>query len=291
MVAPYAGPSPTPPTPGGDPTKVMWRRVLAAVIDLLIVAVPFFALASSSLEYLPEERLQTSGEAFCDEFLERFDGACVDFTDVDDRVYFTNDVSAGPVLWLLLSSIGIHVVLQGLTGLTPGKLVAGVRCVREDGSPPGLGRALGRWVLMVVDGQPCGIPLVGLITAGTSTGHRRVGDMAVKTFVVHKGAAGSPVHVPGLTGPLGPGGYGDAPWGAGGWQAPPPGSWGAPAQPGPPGLGGGWSQPEPAPPAAPAAQGPQWDEARGTYIQWDPAQSKWLQWDEAAKRWDVIPGQ
>jgi uncharacterized RDD family membrane protein YckC len=150
------------------------------------------------------------------------------------------------------------IVLQAFTGFTPGKLITGVRTVREDGRPPGFGKALVRWLLWIVDGFPYFLPLVGFIVGGTTVGHRRVGDMVAKTFVVRAAAAGSPVIVPGLTAP------------------PAPTGWGAPSAP---------------VPASPPTDRPQWDEGRGTYIQWDPAQQSWMQWSEATRTWSPIPGQ
>ena len=92
------------------------------------------------------------------------------------------------------------VVLQGLTGKTVGKLTTGIRTVREDGQVPGIGKALIRWLLLIVDDFPYFIPmLVGFVCALSSAGHRRVGDMGAKTFVVVKAAAGQPIAVPGLT--------------------------------------------------------------------------------------------
>jgi hypothetical protein len=161
--------------------------------------------------------------------------------------------------------------------------VTGIRTVRDDGRPPGLLKALVRWLLWIVDGFPYVLPLVGFITALTTVGHRRVGDMAAGTYVVRSSAAGSPVVVPGLTAPPPPAGYAPGvPW-ATTTPPPPAASWGA-APPGP-----GTPVPGPAAPAAPP--GPQWDEARGTYIQWDPAQGAWLQWDEGPRTWIRIPGQ
>jgi hypothetical protein len=147
-----------------------------------------------------------------------------------------------------------------------GKLLLGIRTVREDGRAAGMGKALVRWLLWIVDGFPYFLPLVGFIVALTSTGHRRVGDMAAKTFVVRKAAMGSPIIVPGLTAPpvMEPAVAGA--WGA---SAPPVGT----------------------PPGQPAVDRPQWDEARGTYIQWDPVEQSWMQWDEGQHTWLRIPGQ
>ncbi len=106
---------------------------------------------------------------------------------------------------------------------------------------------------------------VGFIVALTTIGHRRVGDMVAKTYVVRASAAGQPILIAGLT-------------------APPVVAEGAPAW----SAGGAPYAPAPAPTAK---HGPQWDEARSTYIQWDPTATAWMQWDESARTWNRIPGQ
>ncbi len=260
-----------------DPTAVFGRRVLAALLDAALILVPVIMLITSEFEYLSEDRLDVSGEDFCDAFLDQEGGFCI--SGINDRVYF-NDGSTGAgtaVYWG--GTFALLVLLQGFTGWTFGKLITGIRVVREDGRPPGFVKALVRWLLWIVDGFPYVIPLVGFIVGLTTTGHRRVGDMAAKTFVVRSSAAGSPVVVPGLTAAPA---AAAAPWGA---PAPPTdpsaAGWGAPAAP----------PTAPPAPAAPAVPAPQWDEARRTYIQWDPTQSTWMQWDEATKTWSRIPGQ
>lgn len=294
MAAPYSVPGAVPPAPGAeDPTKVMWRRVFAFLVDFLILVVPFSLIVTNGLEYLDTDDLSMPAGDFCDAFLERFDGVCV---QVGDQVYFDEGLDAVLVPWAvtLLAGFLIHAVLQGVTGMTVGKAIFGLRTVKEDGTPPGVARALGRWALLVVDGFFFGI--VGLICAGTTPGHRRVGDMAVKTLVVRREAAGQPVVVPGLTtaftSPYGQTWGQAAPPPGGGWGTDPQAGWGAPqadAGWGTPPQDGGWGAASAQ--SAPSADGPQWDEARGTYIQWDKDQQRWLQWDDTAKRWDVIPGQ
>ena len=260
-----AGPVAAPLGPTGDPTAVFGRRVVASLVDGVIVMGPAVAMATAEFEYLPVDSLGMDPQVFCDRFIEEQDGFCANTADIDDRVYFSDGsfVSSGLVFWGL--GLLLLVILQGVTGWTVGKLVTGIRTVKEDGSPPGLVKSFVRWLLWVVDGQPCGLPLVGLLTGLTTTGHRRVGDMAAKTFVVRSSAAGAPIVVPGLTSPpTAPAtayGAGSA-WGPGGAASP-----------------------------APSATGPQWDPQRGTYIQWDPAQSRWLQWDETTRTWTLIPGQ
>jgi RDD family len=233
---PAPGTSYAPPAYGGhDPTAVMGRRVGAWIVDTVIVAAPAAALITSDLEYLEEGDLDgQSGVDFCEDYMDQTDGVCV---DVGDRVYFSDGLPAAPWLVGLGVSLLFLVLLQGLKGWTPGKLLFGVRTVGEDGQAPGLGRALVRWLLLIIDGLCLG--LVGFIVALTNRGHRRVGDMAAKTYVVGKEYAERPVVIPGVTpsyaaypgppGTPGPPGAPGAP--GGGWGAPPPGPPGQPSQP------------------------------------------------------------
>jgi uncharacterized RDD family membrane protein YckC len=275
------------PVPQADPTSVFGRRVLAAIIDWTLIVIPVVIAITSQFEYHEVDGLGVSAEQFCDTYMDERGGICVNADGVDGRVYFS-DAGQGAGNGLLFGlSFGVLVVLQGFTGWTPGKLLTGIRTVQEDGSRPGFVKALLRWLLWIADGFPYFLPLVGFIVGLTTTGHRRIGDMVAKTFVVRRDAAGSPIVVHGLTPSVPPGA---APWGT-----PPPGSgWSPPpADPATP----GWASPTPPPPPAAsrpvpvAAEGPQWDDARGTYIQWDPAAGAWMQWDEGSKAWSRIPGQ
>jgi hypothetical protein len=213
----------------------MGRRVGAWIVDGVIVLAPAVGLFTSDLEYLEEDDLDQSGSDFCDDYMDQENGVCV---DVGDRVYFSDGVPVAP--WLVVLGIGllIPVLLQGLKGWTPGKLLFGLRTVGEDGQPPGIGRAIIRWVLFIVDGLCAG--LVGFIVALTNKGHRRVGDMAAKTYVVGKEYAGSPIVVPGVTPSYAAGGYPGYPGH--------PGAPGGPAAPGTPGAG--WGPPPPGGPVS-----------------------------------------
>lgn len=235
-----------------DPTAVIGRRVVATVIDGAVVIGPTIAIATSNMEYITRERVGRRFDDFCDDYLDQYSGTCI---ELGNTAYFS-DASSNPGSFAFIGlSILLLVVLQGITGWTVGKLLMGLRTVREDGRVPGIGKAFLRWLLLIIDALPC-IPLVGFICALTTQGHRRVGDMAAKTFVVRASAAGQPIAVSGLT------------------VAPP-----APAM---------YST---APPTPAGGQAPQWDEARGTYIQWDATSSRWLQWDEATRTWSPIAGQ
>jgi hypothetical protein len=281
----------------------MGRRIGAWVIDSIVIAIPGVALAASQLEYLTEDRLAEDGVElgdFCDELSERDTSyACA---EVGNRVYFDDDPTAVPVVAGLGMTLVLLVILQGLTGATVGKALFGLRTVGEDGQRPGIGKALVRTLLWIVDAAPWCLPLVGFITGLTTTGHRRVGDMAARTFVVRSSDTGAPIAVPGLAGTV-------APTTAPAWPppsmpptAPPASSWPPPSGPAswPPPSGEpadvpvtdpdqtATLTPDPTQPIPQPASQPQWDAARGTYIIWDANRSAWLQWDERSSTWVPI---
>jgi hypothetical protein len=239
---------------GADPTKVMGRRVVATLIDGTLVLGPVIAYSSSELTYVTKDQIAPRTlTTFCDSYIQANDGS-VCFR-LGDSAYYGSG-GAGPSLVLMGLAVVMFVVLQGLTGWTVGKLITGIRTVREDGQNAGLLKCLIRWLMWIVDGLPFA-GLVGFIVGLTTTGHRRVGDMVAKTFVVRSTAAGHAVQIPGLTTA--------------------------------PGVTTADLGSIPAPPVA--KHGPQWDDARGTYIQWDPEQQAWVQWDEAGRVWNRMPGQ
>jgi RDD family len=191
---PTTEPSYAPGATAADPTAVMGRRVAAWVVDSVIILAPSVALFTNELEFLEESDLDQSGTDFCEDYMDRNEGVCV---DAGDRVYFSDGVPVAPWITFLGLSVLIYVLIQGLKGWTPGKLLFGIRTVAEDGRAPGIGRAIIRWLFLIVDGLCAG--LVGFIVALTSRGHRRVGDMAAKTFVVGGQYMGHPIAVPGMT--------------------------------------------------------------------------------------------
>jgi uncharacterized RDD family membrane protein YckC len=154
------------------------RRIIAFVIDAVLVAALFviaFASLADSIDVPP--------------FL---DDAC-DFARADSDV--TNCIQIGDTVYLLegadvfvvvLAGVGMSflnsVLLQGATGASIGKHATALRVVDAAGQPCGGGRALVRWLLLVVDALFCF--LVGLVTALVSPGHQRVGDKVAKTYVV-----------------------------------------------------------------------------------------------------------
>lgn len=254
-----------------DPTAVMGRRIVAFIIDMVLVwgvIIGGFALfvESETVDFNPCADPVEDGFQVCSSFgvTAIWDGDQATLFDSDDAniAYGVGAVYGILVFW----------ILQGLSGMTPGKAVLGVRTVNEQGAAPGIGRAILRSILMIVDGFCC--YLVGLISAMSSKGHRRVGDMAAKTFVVGKGDMGRPPSIEGLTPPA-------AAYAASGpYAQAQPAAWPTTAPEAAP------MAPTAGPPTAGAE--PQWDEARQAYIQWDAAQNAWLQFDQGSQTWTRI---
>jgi uncharacterized RDD family membrane protein YckC len=214
-----------------DPTNVLPRRFVAYFIDLALV----FALSIAAFAV-------TKSESYSDVDI---DDACAVLHSVSDTedpciqlgssVYtWTGSRFALALLLSILAAALNHVLLQGTTGATVGKLMTGLRVVDPNGGRCGIGRAFVRWILLFVDQLFCAV--VGLISVLTTHPHRRVGDMAASTYVIGTVDVGRPVlpPPPPYTPPVYP------QQGYGGWQPP---QAGAPSQWAPPQPGGDWGSP------------------------------------------------
>jgi uncharacterized RDD family membrane protein YckC len=289
-----------------DPTAVVGRRFGAYVIDVIVLfvvpAAIFFGTAQLTFwednppcVLLEQSNNYDPDSEFCIRSTDDTTTTISGETTNNDTVTFKKAAPflAGGVYLLYL--IVVQWIVQGMTGATLGKAVFGIRTVDEQGGAPGLGKQFIRGVLWIVDGLCNG--LVALILILASKGHRRLGDMAAKTFVVRSSAKGSPIVVPGLTdGSVG------APAMAGAYAttATPPTSAYTPPAPSTMGTTPPMTAPAPTDPttpataptagAAPDASGPQWDAARNAYIQWDPTSGRWLTYDDAAAEWKPIEG-
>jgi uncharacterized RDD family membrane protein YckC len=256
--------------PQGDPTEVLGRRVVAYFIDFILFAGIFIAVMVATRDHsytgAPADACRTLRDG-------GFSGVCVQF---GHRVYTWKGGHAA-FGYLLAAFLGLLnlVVLQGITGASVGKQIMGLRVVNAQGGPCGIGRAFVRTLLLIVDNFFCF--LVGLLVAGLTHPHRRVGDMVAGTYVVALADVGRPVEAPpqqpypyaysqagppgwappGVAPPPAPGwgttpppapGWGTAPPPAPGWGAPPPpppSTWGAPPPPTQPPP---WGAPAPTPP-------------------------------------------
>lgn len=165
--------------PIDPPTRVVGRRVGAFLIDLLATSIVnfgvFFALAEKGEE-------AADGSVFAQLTLNDDTWAV---TGGSAALYYLITIGFGLLWW---------VVLPGIKGWTPGKLALGIRVVDEQGGcPAGIWRNLVRQLMWVADSFPYLIPyLTGFITALSSKGQRRVGDMVAGTYVVRADAVGQP---------------------------------------------------------------------------------------------------
>lgn len=153
-----------------DPTRCITRRLVAVLLDTLIVLVPL-VLAGFLTGILRQH---------------------------SQRLV----VSIG--WWGVLSAWAVGVLYWTLferapRGATPGKLLLGLRIVRADGSPQiSTWQAIVRNVLRIPEQFICFV--VGLVLALVTTGHRRLGDVAGRTLVVRRDAADAVEVTPWTTG-------------------------------------------------------------------------------------------
>lgn len=135
---------------------VTGRRILATIVDGLVFGV-LFAVMSALFGTVSS------------------DGA----SSVDASL------SAIPTLVYILLIALYYILLEGYLGQTLGKMLFGIKVVREDdGELPGLRAAAIRTVLRVVDGIFS--YLVAFVTVLVSSENKRLGDMAAHTLVVRK---------------------------------------------------------------------------------------------------------
>lgn len=152
----YPDPAYQPPPPhlagAGDPKAAVGRRIVAAIIDLVILGALSMLVASL------------------------FGGATVGGGEIGFQL------TGAPALLLFVVCFGYYIAFEGLRGQTPGKMALGVKVVAADGGPPGWNAVVIRTVLRIVDGFF--LYLVGLIVMLSSPRKQRLGDMAGKTLVV-----------------------------------------------------------------------------------------------------------
>jgi uncharacterized RDD family membrane protein YckC len=134
---------------------VTGRRVLATIVDAIVFSVFFWVM---SLLFGT-----TTAE-----------GGEVGFS-----------LSGLPALFSFVMIFAYYTLLEGYLGQTLGKMLLGIKVVREDsGGVPGLGAAALRTVLRIIDG--IFFYLVAFISVLASQKNKRLGDMAAHTLVVRK---------------------------------------------------------------------------------------------------------
>jgi uncharacterized RDD family membrane protein YckC len=99
-------------------------------------------------------------------------------------VYGAAAVSFGAIYATL--SFLYFTVLEAYKGATVGKMLAKIKVVREDGSPIGIGPAIIRNILRIVDALPF-LYIIDMIFISRSSKKQRLGDSIAKTIVVKAG--------------------------------------------------------------------------------------------------------
>lgn len=134
---------------------VTGRRVLATIVDGVVLAVIFW-LFSALFGTTSAEGGEVSAS-----------------------------VSGFASLVIFVLAFAYYILMEGYLGQTLGKMLVGIKVVREDtGEVPGLGAAAIRTVLRIVDGFF--FYIVAFIAVLASQKNKRLGDMAAHTLVVRK---------------------------------------------------------------------------------------------------------
>ncbi len=96
--------------------------------------------------------------------------------------------NGGIALMVLLGFLlfwGYYVLFEVIgNGQTPGKRLAGIRTVRQDGYPIGFGESAIRNIVRIVDFLPVAYG-IGVVTMFVDNRSRRLGDFAAGTLVIH----------------------------------------------------------------------------------------------------------
>ncbi|MGO9162428.1 MAG: RDD family protein [Streptosporangiaceae bacterium] len=139
--------------PVDDPTRVVGRRVVQYIIDIVLASI------IPSILYFALDRGHGARLVI---------GALIAFV-----------LSVVVYVWYWVLRPKRHM------GQTFGMQMLGIAIVSKRGGPAGTGQLVGRWILLIVDDLFLG--LVGLITMLVSRQHQRVGDHAAGTLVVRTG--------------------------------------------------------------------------------------------------------
>lgn len=156
-------------TNGAPDTRVLGRRVTAAIVDQSLLGVVLApAIAPGALaSFLPGSRF----------------GEIVDLLAGSGASQSLYDFLAdNGLLATVVVGFPYFAIMEAHYGQTLGKMALGIRVVREDGGTVGAKAAALRTLVRPVDGF--GVYLLGFVVALLSKKNRRLGDMAAKTLVV-----------------------------------------------------------------------------------------------------------
>ena len=153
---------------------VMGRRIVAALIDLVLLIVLYFIIGAVAGD------VSITTEEFGDSSFESTDYSYEEFASV-------TLVDGGLPGWLFLlyisTALSYYIVMERVVAATLGKMFMGLTVVK-------LGSGLYDWkpvllrnILRIIDGLPI-FYLVGFIFVVATPKNRRLGDLAASTLVV-----------------------------------------------------------------------------------------------------------
>ena len=103
----------------------------------------------------------------------------------EGTMYWNATMPAVPTVTYALAVVLYYILMEGYLGQTVGKMLFGIKVVREDtGEVPGVGAATIRTLLRIVDGLFS--YAVAFVAVLVTEKRQRLGDMAAHTLVVHK---------------------------------------------------------------------------------------------------------
>ncbi|HEX8036176.1 MAG TPA: RDD family protein, partial [Ktedonobacterales bacterium] len=158
-----------------DARRAFWPRVLAVVIDVLVLSlVDFFLNGIFGVTHV------TSGSP-----ISTPSSAVTQFTT-------STDVGWGclALVWLVY-----YIGLEALFGATVGKWLVDLRVTDLDGTPPGLKSIVVRNVMRFVDALPVGFLVGGCVALG-SPSCQRLGDHFARTLVIPHDEVAAPLLTP-----------------------------------------------------------------------------------------------
>ncbi len=138
-------------------TQVIGRRVVATIIDLLLLGFVGSVLAAPGalVDGLADGRISDGLSGF---------------------LFSTGGLAA------LIVAFAYFAIMEGRFGQTLGKMALGIKVVGEDGSTIGTRAAILRTLMRIVDS--IGSYVVAFVVALISGKNQRLGDMVAKTLVV-----------------------------------------------------------------------------------------------------------
>lgn len=91
-------------------------------------------------------------------------------------------ITGGSEIAGVIISVSYYGILQGSTGQTAGKAIAGIKVQKENGDPITIGTGIGRWLGMFISGL---ILCIGYLMAAWTDRHQALHDMMAGTVVVY----------------------------------------------------------------------------------------------------------